>query len=387
MHCYLEVTMEKIPFNKPFIVGKELEYISQAVQNGHLAGGGEFTRKCEAWMESRFSASHVLLTNSCTAALEIAAMLCGIEPGDEVILPSFTYVSTASAFALRGAKLRFCDIREDTLNLDDFLVESAINHRTRVIVPAHYAGVACYMDSFTYLADHYNLTIVEDGAQAVNSSYKGKFLGTIGKFGAYSFHETKNFISGEGGALLVNDETAFELAQQIRDKGTNRNQFFRKEAEFYTWVQLGSSYLPSEMVAAFLYAQLEKADLITEKRMTIYNRYIELLTPLQDKGHIRLPIVPDECTHNGHLFYILVESEEVRQKLMDHLDRRNIMSVFHYIPLHASPMGQKYGAAPDQEFPVTERISKTILRLPGFYEFTEAQQDRVVKALFEFYGM
>jgi len=295
-----------IPFNRPFIVGKELYYIAQAVQGGHLAGDGAFTKKCNAWMEQKFGAGKVMLTHSGTAALDICAILCDIGPGDEVIMPSFTFVSTANAFALRGARIRFVDIRPDTLNIDEHLIESAVSEHTRVIVPVHYAGVGCEMDTIMEIAQRHDLLVVEDAAQGVNAAYKGRYLGTIGHLGAYSFHETKNFISGEGGALVINDKSFVERAEVIREKGTNRNKFFRGEVDKYTWVDVGSSFLPSDLIAAFLYAQLEEADTITRKRDEIFRYYSERFAPLCERGLIRIPTCPAECQHNAHLFYLLL---------------------------------------------------------------------------------
>ena len=378
--------MSSIPFNRPFIVGKELFYISQAVLEGNLAGDGRFTKNCNEWMERKFRAKKVLLTNSCTAALEIAAILCNIKPGDEVITPSFTFVSTVNAFVLRGAHIKFVDIRPDTLNMDENLVEAAISERTKAIVPVHYAGVACEMDTIMEIAQRHNLLVVEDSAQGVNSTYKGNYLGTIGHLGAYSFHETKNFISGEGGALVVNDENFIERAEIIREKGTNRNKFFRGEVDKYTWVDIGSSYLPSEIIAAFLYAQLEEAETITKKRESIYAYYIDQLIPLQDRGFITLPSNPSECRHNAHLFYLLVCTElEDRDKLIAHLKSNNIHAVFHYVPLHSSPMGIKVGHK-QGELLITEKLSARLIRLPCYFELTKEDQDRVINEIYRFFG-
>jgi dTDP-4-amino-4,6-dideoxygalactose transaminase len=377
--------MNKIPFNRPFIIGRELEYIAQAVSSGHLAGDGMFTKKCNQWLENQFSANKVLLTHSCTAALEMSAILCNIGPGDEVIMPSFTFVSTANAFALRGAKIRFVDIRMDTLNIDESKIEEAVTPRTKAIVPVHYAGVGCEMDTILEIARRHGLFVVEDAAQGFDAAYKGKYLGTIGHLGAFSFHETKNVISGEGGALLVNDTAMIERAEIIREKGTNRSKFFRGEIDKYTWVDIGSSYLPSEVVAAFLFAQLEKSQAITDKRKSIYRFYKESLKPLEEKGLMRLPICPDDCKHNAHCFYVLVKSSATqRNLLLAHLKSRGIGAVFHYIPLHSSPMGERMGCG-NGDFPVTEDLSAKLIRLPCFYELGPDKQNRVIDEIFSFF--
>ena len=378
--------MKKIPFNRPFIVGKELYYIAQAVQGGHLAGDGAFTKKCNEWMERKFEAKRVLLTHSCTAALDMSALLCDLEPGAEVIMPSFTFVSTANAFALRDANIRFVDIRPDTLNLDESLIECAITERTRAIVPVHYAGVSCEMDTIMEIASRHGLLVVEDAAQGVNATYRERYLGTIGHLGTYSFHETKNFISGEGGALVVNDDRFIERAEIIREKGTNRSKFFRGEVDKYTWVDIGSSFLPSEIVAAFLYAQLEEADTITRKRQEIFRYYTDQLEPLVRRGFIRMPAAPEGCRHNAHLFYLIVETErEDRGRLIAHLKKKGIGAVFHYVPLHTSPMGRKMGYS-EGDLPVTEEMSERLIRLPCYYELTREDQDRVIDAVREFFG-
>jgi dTDP-4-amino-4,6-dideoxygalactose transaminase len=369
-----------IPFNKPFIVGKELYYIAQAVLEGHIAGDGVFTRKCHQLLEEKFQAKKVLLTHSCTAALEIAALLCDIQPGDEVILPSFTFVSTANAFCLRGAKPVFVDIRPDTLNLDETLIEQAITSNTKVIVPVHYAGVGCEMDTIMAIARKHKLLVVEDAAQGVSSLYKGKYLGTIGDIGTYSFHETKNFISGEGGALLLNNERFIDRAEIIREKGTNRSKFFRGEVDKYTWVDLGSSYLPSDIVAAFLYAQLENIDQINERRQEIFDYYYAGLQPLVQQELIQIPQIPDTCQCNNHLFYLLLEDEQTRDGLMTYLKAKGIYAVFHYLPLHLSAMGQAMGYS-EKELPVTESVSARLLRLPCYYELSRNEQDQVMRAV------
>lgn len=378
--------MTHIPFNRPFIAGRELFYISQAVLEGHLSGDGRFTALCSEWMEKRFNAEKVLLAHSCTAALEMAAILCDIRPGDEIIMPSFTFVSTANAFVLRGGVIRFIDIRSDTLNMDERLLEKAINGRTRAVVPVHYAGVACEMDTIGDIARRHDLIVIEDAAQGVNATYKGRYLGTIGQLGTYSFHETKNFISGEGGALVVNDARFIERAEIIREKGTNRKKFFRGEVDKYTWVDIGSSYLPSELVSAFLYAQLEEADAITCKRRRIFDYYAEHLVELQTRGYIRLPVTPPACEHNAHLFYILVRtSDDDRQRLLAHLKAEDIHGVFHYVPLHTSPMGIRMGCH-DGPLPVTDKMSARLIRLPCYFELTAEAQDRVIDAIYEFFS-
>lgn len=375
-----------IPFNRPFIVGKELSYISQAVTEGHLAGDGNYTRLCNSWMEQRFNAKKVLLTTSCTSALEIAAILADIHPGDEVIMPSYTFVSTANAFVLRGARIKFIDIRPDTLNMDESLIEKAITKRTKVIVPVHYAGVACEMDTIMAIADKFNLLVIEDAAQGVNTTYKGKYLGTIGHLGAYSFHETKNFISGEGGALVINDESFIERAEIIREKGTTRSQFLRGEVEKYTWVDIGSSYLPSEIIAAFLYAQLEQAETITEKRWRIFNYYFEQLIPLHEGNFITLPACPKNCVHSGHMFYIVTKDAASRDDLIHSLKNKNIQAVFHYVPLHTAPMGKSMGYK-ENDLPVTENLSARLIRLPCYFDLTRNDQDRVIEEIFSYFGL
>lgn len=375
----------RIPFNRPFIIGRELEYISRAVGSGHLAGDGAFTRKCQDWMEQRYGSGKVLLTHSCTASLEMAAILADIGPGDQVVMPSFTFVSTANAFAMRGATPLWCDIREDTLNLDETRLEEVITPGTRAIVPVHYAGVGCEMDNIMGVAEKHGLFVIEDAAQAVNASYKGRWLGAIGHFGCYSFHETKGMISGEGGALLVNDPRFIERAEIVREKGTNRTSFFQGRIDKYTWVDYGSSYLPSELVAAFLFAQFEAAEAIHRKRLQTWNTYHEGLKPLEERGVIRLPAVPEDCGHNGHMFYILLGSQEERQSLIEHLKALNIMAVFHYVPLHKTPMGMKLQPCVPS-LPVTERISATLLRLPMFHELSGEQQQRVIDGVHGFFS-
>jgi dTDP-4-amino-4,6-dideoxygalactose transaminase len=370
----------KIPFNRPFIAGKELYYIAQAVTLGNIAGDGQFTQKCCRILEERFGIHKVLLTPSCTAALEMAATLCGLRPGDEVILPSFTFVSTANAIVRVGARPIFVDIRPDTLNIDDALIERAITEKTRAIFPVHYAGVGCEMDRIMTIAGKYGLRVVEDAAQGVNSLYEGRALGSIGDLGTYSFHETKNFICGEGGALCLNDPALVERAEIIRDKGTNRKQFFRGQVDKYTWVDEGSSYVPSEICSAFLFAQLEMMNEITERRSGRYHYYLERLKPLEDDGLLCLPQVPEDCRGNFHLFYILLPDRSTRDDLMEHLQRNGILAVFHYVPLHSSPMGQGFGYR-EGDLPVTEELSGRLLRLPMYYDITEEEQSQVVNQI------
>ena len=366
-----------IPFNKPFIVGRELEYIAQAVRDGHLSGDGPFTRRCSQWMEERFGAKKILLTHSCTAALEMAAILCGIEAGDEFIVPSYTFVSTVNAFVLRGARPVFVDIRPDTLNIDETLIERAITERTRAIVPVHYAGVGCAMDAIAKIAARYGLTVVEDAAQGVCSSYRGEALGTIAPLGCYSFHETKNFISGEGGALAINDERFLERAEIIREKGTNRSQFFRGQVDKYTWVDLGSSFLPSELTAAFLYAQLEESAKITVRRMEHWSLYHELLAPLEAAGQLRRPTVPEGCQHNAHMYYVILKDLATRTRLIQFMRSGGIQPVFHYVPLHNSPMGLRLSGGTAARLPVTEEYADRVLRLPCYFEMTPDDIRRV----------
>jgi len=369
-----------IPFNKPFIAGKELYYIAQAVTLGNVSGDGYFTEKCSQIMEERFGIHKVLMTPSCTAALEMAAILCDLKPGDEVILPSFTFVSTASALVRMGAKPVFVDIRPDTLNIDETRIEEAITKKTRAIMPVHYAGIGCEMDRIMAIAQGNNLRVIEDAAQAVHADYNDKSLGSIGDFGAYSFHQTKNYICGEGGALCINDPEMVERAEIIRDKGTNRKKFFRGEVDKYTWVDIGSSYVPSEISCAFLYAQLELLDTIADRRKDIYQLYRSQLKPLESQGLLKLPYTPEDCASNFHMFYIVLPNEELRNSLMEHLRDRNIKSVFHYVPLHSSPMGQSFGFSEGQ-LPITEQLSARLLRLPFFYEISTEEQQRVVSEI------
>ena len=378
--------MNNIPFNKPFIVGKELFYIAQAViENRQIAGDGPFTKKCQTWIEENLGCRKALLTHSCTAALEMAAILCDIAPGDEIIMPSFTFVSTANAFVLRGGVPVFIDIRPDTLNMHETRIEEAITAKTKAIVPVHYAGNSCAMDEIMDIAARHQLFVIEDAAQALLSTYKGKHLGTIGDFGVISFHETKNIISGEGGALLINREKFIERAEIIWEKGTNRKQFFRGEVDKYTWMDVGSSYLPGELTAAFLYAQLEQAKKINARRAKISTMYYELLSPLEEKNLIRLPAFdPDIGSHNGHLFYIITNTPEERTRLLQYLKDRGIHAIFHYIPLHPSPAGKRYGKL-GGSLKNTEDLSERVIRLPLFYEMADTDVEIVVDVVKNFF--
>lgn len=367
-----------IPFNKPYMTGRELWYIAQAHTNGHLAGDGMFTKKCHAWLEERTGTHKALLTHSCTSALDMAAILADIQRGDEIIMPSYTFVSTANAFVMRGGVPVFVDIRPDTLNIDETLIEAAITSRTKAIVPVHYAGVACEMDTIMSIAQRHKLLVIEDAAQAVMSAYKGKPLGAIGHLGAYSFHETKNIISGEGGALLVNDERFAERAEIIREKGTNRSQFFRGQVDKYTWEDIGSSYLPGEVIAAFLWAQMEEAQSITQRRLDLWQRYHEAMAPLENAGKLRRPIIPDGCQHNAHMYYILLESLKKRTKVIAQLKEQGVNPVFHYVPLHSSPAGKKYGRT-SGELRHTVNLSDRLLRLPLWVGMDEAQDEVVAQ--------
>ena len=371
---------QKIPFNWPHMTGKELYYIAESHFNGALAGDGPFTKRCHDWLERCAGSAKALLTHSCTAALEMAALLLDIGPGDEIIMPSYTFVSTANAFVLRGGVPVFVDIREDTLNIDETLIEAAVTPRTKAIVVVHYAGVACEMDTVMAIAERHRLKVVEDAAQGVCSSYKGRALGSIGHLGAYSFHETKNVISGEGGALLVNDGDYIQRAEIIREKGTDRSRFFRGQVDKYTWQEVGSSFLPGELIAAFLWAQLEDADRITCERLASWQRYHGLLAPLESRGLLRRPIVPSDCRQNGHMYYVLLNSEIDREKVLAEFRGLGIGAVFHYVPLHSSPAGRRYGRV-HGEMIVTDIQSARLVRLPLWVGLTSEQQHRVVEAL------
>lgn len=355
-----------IDFNRPPFVGKELDYIKEAIDYGKLCGDGEFTRRCSRWMSEKFQVNHVLLTTSCTHALEMAAYLSRIQPGDEVIMPSYTFVSTADAFVLRGAKIVFVDIHPETMNIDETKIEDAITEKTRAIVPVHYAGVACAMNEIMAIAKKYNLKVVEDAAQGVNAYYYDKALGTIGDFGCYSFHETKNYVMGEGGAVVFQDDDCLEDAEILREKGTNRSKFFRGQIDKYTWVNYGSSYLPSELNAAYLYAQLEQSEAIDKKRHAIYDYYHEHLRPLAEAGYIEQPFVPDYARHNAHMYFIKVKDLETRTDLIKYLRDKGVCSVFHYIPLHTSTAGQRFGRFHGEDV-YTTRESERLMRLPMFY--------------------
>ncbi len=370
-----------VPFNRPYLTGRELEYIQRAHENGHLAGQGEFSRRSSQWLEDRFGSVRALLTHSCTAALEMTAILADVGPGDEVIMPSFTFVSTANAFVLRGATPVFVDIRPDTLNLDERLVGEAITPRTKAIVAVHYAGVACEMDELAATSRDHGLLLIEDAAQAVLSTYRGRPLGGIGNLAALSFHETKNVISGEGGALLVNDARFSERAEIVLEKGTNRSQFFRGQVDKYTWVDIGSSYLPGEIVAAFLYAQFELADEITDRRRAIWDRYHAAFAEAEVQGSLRRPIVPADREHHAHMYYLLLPDLAARTDLIDRLKAVSVHSVFHYVPLHSSPAGRRFGRSVG-DLPVTDATSDRLVRLP-LWLGVEPVQDRVIQAVLD----
>lgn len=371
-----------IEFNIPPYVGKEKEYVSEAIESGHICGDGGFTKKCRTNLEERLG-RNVLLTTSCTSALEMAAIMCDIKPGDEVIMPAFTFVSTADAFVMRGARIVFVDIRPDTMNIDEKLIESAITPSTKAIVPVHYAGVACEMDTICDIAKRHGIRVVEDDAQGLMSTYKGRQLGTIGDYGCISFHETKNYSMGEGGALVLRNED-LERAEIIREKGTNRSKFFRGQIDKYTWVDCGSSYLPSELNAAYLYGQLEEAENINNNRLAGFYRYYEGLKPLMNEGKIELPYIPDECKHNGHMFYIKAKDLNERTELISFLKENGVWAVFHYIPLHTSPAGLKFGRFHGED-KYTTRESERLLRLPMYYGLKPEDVDYVIGKIFEFY--
>ena len=368
-----------IPFNKPWMTGRELWYIAQAHANGHLSGDGPFTKRCHQWLRGRTGAASALLTHSCTAALEMAALLLDLRPGDEVILPSYTFVSTANAFVLRGAVPVFVDIREDTLNIDERLIEAAITPRTRAICVVHYAGVSCEMDAIMAIAERHGLAVVEDAAQGILSSYKGRPLGTIGDLGALSFHETKNIIAGEGGALLCRDQSHAERAEIIREKGTNRSRFFRGQVDKYTWVDVGSSFLPGEITAAFLTAQIEEAEAITRRRLDLWEIYHQWALPHEQAGRLRRPFIPADCVHNAHMYYVLLPSLQQRTEFIARLKEKGVHSVFHYIPLHSSPAGMRFGRA-SGELRVTDDASERLARLP-LWVGLEEHMPRVLDAL------
>lgn len=373
-----------IRFNVPPYVGKETEYMKAAIDSHKICGDGEFTKRCNAWIEEHTGTAKALLTTSGTQALEMAALLSDIQPGDEVILPSYTFVSTANAFVLRGAKLVFVDIRPDTMNIDEKLIEDAITDKTRAIVPVHYAGVGCEMDTIMDIAKRHNLVVVEDAAQGVNAFYKGRALGSIGDYGCFSFHETKNYSMGEGGAILINRPEQIEDAEIIREKGTDRSRFFRGQVDKYTWVNIGSSFLPSDINAAYLMAQLEMADEINENRLQSWTRYNEGLQDLAQKGVIELPYIPEECAHNAHMFYIKTKDMEERKALISYLKERDIAAVFHYVPLHSAPAGLRFGRFHGEDR-YTTKESERLLRLPMYYNLSESDQQKVIDAVHGFY--
>ncbi|WP_379973596.1 dTDP-4-amino-4,6-dideoxygalactose transaminase [Edwardsiella ictaluri] len=374
-----------IPFNAPPVTGSESDYMQAAMASGKLCGDGGFTRRCQQWMEQRFGSAKVLLTPSCTASLEMAALLLDIQPGDEVIMPSFTFVSTANAFVLRGARIVFVDVRPDTMNIDETLIEAAITEKTRAIVPVHYAGVACEMDTIMALAQQYGLYVVEDAAQGVMATYKGRALGTIGHIGCYSFHETKNYTAGgEGGATLINDAALIERAEIIREKGTNRSQFFRGQVDKYTWRDIGSSYLMSDLQAAYLWAQLEVADRINQRRLQLWRQYHEALAPLAGAGRLALPTMPTHCGHNAHMFYLKLRDMRERSAFIDFLKEAEIMAVFHYIPLHCSPAGARFGRCVGEDR-YTTRESERLVRLPLFYNLPDVNQRTVINSIQSFF--
>jgi len=376
----------KVPFNKPCYTGNEDKYVVDAMRSLHISGNGPYTKKCEEWFENRLKCKRALLTPSCTHALEMAAMLIGIKPGDEVIVPSYTFVSTANAFVLRGAKAVFVDIRPDTMNIDENIIEDAITEKTKAICVVHYAGVGCEMDKIMKIANKYNLYVIEDAAQGMMATYKGKPLGTIGHLGAYSFHETKNYTSaGEGGLLIINDESFVERAEIIREKGTNRSQFFRGIVDKYTWVDIGSSYLMNDVSAAYLWGQLEIAEEINEFRLRVWNRYYNGLLALQENGTIDLPTIPEHCAHNAHMFYIKAKNLEERTKLLAFLKENGIVAVFHYVPLHSSPAGQKYGRFHGID-KFTTKESERLIRLPLFYGIKDEEIDYTTSKVYEFYS-
>ncbi len=367
-----------IPFNKPYMTGKELYYIAEAHFKGCLSGDGFYTKKCHAWLEEKLRVHKALLTHSCTAALEMGAILANIEAGDEVIMPSYTFVSTANAFVLRGGVPVFVDVRSDTLNIDENKIEEAITSRTKAIVPVHYAGISCEMDVIKNIAEEYNLIIIEDAAQALLSKYKGQWVGTMGHLSCFSFHETKNIISGEGGSLVINKEEFIERAEILREKGTDRSRFFRGQVDKYTWQDVGSSYLPGELIAAFLWAQMEEAETITKRRKHIWNHYHDALLYFEKKEYLRRPIVPSNCIHNGHMYYILLPDLKIRDNFISKLKEKGVHSVFHYVPLHLSPAGEKFAKA-GGELTQTKNLSDRIVRLPLWCGMEELQEEIINK--------
>ncbi len=374
-----------IPFNTPPFVGNELDYIKQAIEAKKISGDGSFTKKCNALLEEQTGCGKVLLTTSCSHSLEMASLLTNIQPGDEVIMPSYTFVSTANAFVLRGAVIVFVDIRPDTMNIDENFIEAAITPKTKAIVPVHYAGVGCEMDKIMEIAGKYNLLVVEDAAQGVMAYYKGRALGSIGDVGCYSFHETKNYSMGEGGAVLVNNPAMYERSEIIREKGTNRSRFLRGQIDKYTWVDVGSSYLPSDMNAAYLYAQLEKADEINEKRLASWQKYYTAFESLETKGYVQRPIIPDECRHNAHMFYLKVRDLELRSDLISYLKSNGVMAVFHYVPLHSSKAGERFGRFCGED-KYTTKESERLVRLPMYYGLSDNDIDYVTEKVKSFFG-
>lgn len=373
-----------INFNVPPFTGKEFEYMKEAVDNKKICGDGPFTKKCDAWIEDRFGTPRALLTTSGSTALDMAALLCGLKPGDEVILPSFTFSSTANSFVLAGATLVFVDVRPDTMNIDETKIEAAITDKTKVICPVHYAGVACEMDTIMAIAKKYNLMVVEDAAQGVMSTYKGKALGTIGDFGCFSFHETKNYSAGEGGAILINNPDYIERAEILREKGTNRSLFYRGQVDKYTWVDFGDSYLQSDLNAAYLWAQLEMADEINDNRLATWDFYYEAFKPLEDKGIITLPTIPKDCIHNAHMFYLKVKDLDTRQDYIQFMKDNGIMCVFHYIPLHSAPAGRKFGRFHGEDVHTTAD-SDRLVRLPMYYNMAQEDTKKVIEKTLEFF--
>ena len=374
-----------IDFNRPAFTGREFDYIRDAVQRGMLCGDGEYTKRCSQWMMDKFHVNHVMLTTSCTHALEMAAHLCDIKPGDEVIMPSYTFVSTADAFVLRGAKIVFVDIRPDTMNIDETLIEDAITEKTRAIVPVHYAGVACEMDTIMDIAHRHHLKVVEDAAQGVMSTYKGRALGTIGDFGCYSFHETKNYSMGEGGALIINNEAYNERAEILREKGTNRSKFFRGQVDKYTWVDFGDSYLPSELNAAYLWAQLEQADAINENRLATWNAYDEAFAPLKAQGKLELPVIPEDCVHNAHMYYLKLKNLQERTAFINYMKENDVHTVFHYVPLHSAPAGLKFGRFAGEDV-YTTKESERLVRLPLYYGLAQEDLEKVIRLVYDFFA-
>lgn len=374
-----------IDFNKPPYVGNELEYIRQAVENRKICGDGPFTKRCNAWLEERFHAQKALLTTSGTTALDMAMLLCELKPGDEVILPSYTFSSTATAAVLAGAKLVFVDVRPDTMNIDETKIEAAITERTKVIVVMHYAGVACEMDAIMDLARRHGLMVVEDAAQGVMSTYKGRALGTIGDFGCYSFHETKNYSMGEGGALIINNEAYNERAEILREKGTNRSKFFRGQVDKYTWVDFGDSYLPSELNAAYLWAQLEQADAINENRLATWNAYDEAFAPLKAQGKLELPVIPEDCVHNAHMYYLKLKNLQERTAFINYMKENDVHTVFHYVPLHSAPAGLKFGRFAGEDV-YTTKESECLVRLPLYYGLAQEDLEKVIRLVYDFFA-